>query len=64
MKGESAFGRVISQSKELCMNFNNFKTYSDSPQNAFETFITQLFERYLRRKYRTCHCQFTLNGIN
>jgi len=33
------------------MDFNNFKTYSDSPQNAFETFCTQLFERYLRRKY-------------
>lgn len=34
------------------MNFNNFKTYGDSPQNAFETFCTQLFERYLRR----LHC--------
>ncbi len=33
------------------MNFHTFKTYGDSPQNAFETFCTQLFERYLRREY-------------
>lgn len=33
------------------MNFDTFKTYGDSPQDAFETFCTQLFERYLSRKY-------------
>ena len=33
------------------MNFDNFKSYGEGPQNAFETFCTQLFERYLRRKY-------------
>lgn len=45
------------------MDFNNFKTYSDSPQNAFETFCTQLFERYLRRKYRSNLVKFrVVNG--
>ena len=33
------------------MSFDNFKTYGDSPQSAFETLCTQLFERYLRRTY-------------
>jgi len=33
------------------MNFDNFKTYGDAPTNAFETFCTHLFERYVRRKY-------------
>lgn len=45
------------------MNFNNFKTYNDSPQNAFETFCTQLFERYLHRKYGSGLVKFRLvNG--
>ncbi len=45
------------------MDFNNFKTYSDSPQNAFETFCTQLFERYLRRKYNNDLIKFrVVNG--
>jgi len=45
------------------MDFNNFKTYSDSPQNAFETFCTQLFERYLRRKYSDTLVKFrVVNG--
>ncbi len=45
------------------MDFNNFKTYSDSPQNAFETFCTQLFERYLRRKYGSDLVKFrVVNG--
>ncbi|WP_312139352.1 hypothetical protein [Sphingobacterium sp.] len=45
------------------MDFNNFKTYSDSPQNAFETFCTQLFERYLRRKYGSDLVKFRIvNG--
>lgn len=33
------------------MNWNDYKTYGDSPQNAFETLCNQLFERYLRRSY-------------
>lgn len=33
------------------MSFKNFKTYEESPQKAFETLCTQLFERYLRRNY-------------
>jgi hypothetical protein len=45
------------------MNFNTFKTYSDSPQNAFETFCTQLFERHLRRKYGSNLIKFrVVNG--
>lgn len=45
------------------MDFNNFKTYRDSPQNAFETFCTQLFERYLRRKYDSDLVKFrVVNG--
>jgi hypothetical protein len=45
------------------MDFKNFKTYSDSPQNAFETFCTQLFERYLRRKYGSDLIKFrVVNG--
>ncbi|WP_339870241.1 hypothetical protein [uncultured Algoriphagus sp.] len=45
------------------MNFDNFKSYEDSPQNAFETFCTQLFERYLRRKYGSNLVKFrVVNG--
>lgn len=45
------------------MNFDTFKTYSDSPQNAFETFCNQLFERYLRRKYGSNLAKFrVVNG--
>jgi len=45
------------------MNFDTFKTYSDSPQNAFETFCTQLFDRYLRRKYGCTLIKFrVVNG--
>ena len=45
------------------MNFDTFKTYSDSPENAFETFCTQLFERYLRRKYGSSLIKFrVVNG--
>jgi hypothetical protein len=45
------------------MDFNNFRTYSDSFQNAFETFCTQLFERYLRRKYGSTLVKFrVVNG--
>lgn len=45
------------------MSFDNFKTYGDSPQNAFETFCTQLFERYLRRKYGSDLVKFrVVNG--
>jgi len=45
------------------MDFNNFKTYSDSRQNAFETFCTQLFERHLRRKYGSDLIKFrVVNG--
>ncbi len=45
------------------MDFSNFKTYSDSPQNAFETFCTQLFERYLRRRYGSDLAKFrVVNG--
>ncbi|MBU2900624.1 hypothetical protein [Maribacter dokdonensis] len=45
------------------MDFKNFKTYSDSPQNAFETFCTQLFERYLRREYSSDLVKFrVING--
>jgi hypothetical protein len=45
------------------MNFNTFRTYGDSPENAFETFCTQLFERYLHRKYGSCLAKFrVVNG--
>lgn len=45
------------------MDFNNFKTYSDSPENAFETFCTQLFERYLCRKHGSNLAKFrVVNG--
>lgn len=33
------------------MNWNSFNTYGDSPQNAFETFCNQIFERFLQRTY-------------
>ena len=35
------------------MNWTKFITYGDSPQNAFETLCNQLFERYLKRVYKT-----------
>jgi hypothetical protein len=45
------------------MDFNNFKTYGESPQDAFETFCTQIFERHLRRKYGTDLVKFrVING--
>jgi hypothetical protein len=45
------------------MDFSNFKTYGESPQDAFETFCTQLFERHLRRKYGTDLVKFrVING--
>jgi hypothetical protein len=45
------------------MDFKNFKTYGESPQNAFEAFCTQLFERYLRRKYGSDLVKFrVING--
>lgn len=45
------------------MSFNNFKTYGDSPRDAFETFCTQLFERYLKRKYGSDLVKFrVVNG--
>ncbi|WP_273276811.1 hypothetical protein [Maribacter polysiphoniae] len=45
------------------MDFNNFNTYSESPQNAFETLCTHLFERYLRRKYSSDLVKFrVVNG--
>ena len=33
------------------MNWNNFKTYGESPEKTFETLCNQLFERYLHRTY-------------
>lgn len=45
------------------MSFDNFKTYGDSPQTAFETMCTQLFERYLRRTYGSVLLKFrVING--
>lgn len=45
------------------MNWNNYKTYGDSPQNAFETLCNQLFERYLRRNYGNDLIKFrVING--
>ena len=45
------------------MNWTKFITYGDSPQNAFETLCNQLFERYLRRKYKTDLVKFrVING--
>lgn len=45
------------------MNWNNYKTYGDSPQNAFETLCNQLFERYLRRNYGSNLIKFrVING--
>jgi len=46
------------------MSFDNFKTYGDSPESAFETLCTQLFERYLRRTYRSRLVKFrVINGV-
>lgn len=45
------------------MNWNKFTTYSDSPQNAFETLCNQLFERHLRRIYTDSLTKFrVING--
>lgn len=47
------------------MNFQIFNTFGDSPQNAFETFCTQLFERYLRREYGSNLIKFrVVNGAS
>ncbi|WP_209403806.1 hypothetical protein [Pseudozobellia sp. WGM2] len=43
--------------------WNNFKTYGDSPENAFETLCNQLFERYLHRNYKNDLARFrVING--
>ena len=43
--------------------WNNFKTYGDSPENAFETLCNQLFERYLHRNYKKDLARFrVING--
>jgi hypothetical protein len=45
------------------MNWNNYKTYGDSHQNAFETLCNQLFERYLRRNHENDLIKFrVING--
>ena len=45
------------------MNWTKFITYGDSPQNAFETLCNQLFERYLKRTYKTDLLKFrVING--
>jgi hypothetical protein len=45
------------------MNWPNFLTYGDSPQNAFETLCNQLFERYLKRTYNKELTKFrVING--
>lgn len=45
------------------MNWTKFITYGDSPQNAFETLCNQLFERYLKRNYKTDLIKFrVING--
>ncbi len=45
------------------MNWTKFNTYGDSPQNAFETLCNQLFERYLKRTYKTDLINFrVING--
>lgn len=45
------------------MSFDNFKTYGDSPKDAFETLCSQLFERYLRRTYGNRLIKFrVING--
>lgn len=45
------------------MNWTKFITYGDSPQNAFETLCNQLFERYLKRTYKTDLIKFrVING--
>lgn len=45
------------------MNWTHFLTYGDSKQEAFETLCTQLFERFLRRKYGTDLVKFrVVNG--
>ncbi len=45
------------------MNWTKFINYGDSPQNAFETLCNQLFERYLKRTYKTNLIKFrVING--
>ncbi|MCH7403851.1 hypothetical protein ACFOUP_16325 [Belliella kenyensis] len=45
------------------MNWTKFITYGDSPQNAFETLCNQLFERFLKRTYKTDLIKFrVING--
>lgn len=45
------------------MNWTKFITHGDSPQNAFETLCNQLFERYLKRTYKTDLIKFrVING--
>lgn len=45
------------------MNWSNFNTYGESPQQAFETLCNQLFERYLRRNYPSDLTKFrVVNG--
>lgn len=45
------------------MKWEKFLNYEDSYQQAFETFCNQLFERYLRRKYKGNLIKFrVING--
>jgi len=45
------------------MNWNNFKTYGESPEKAFETLCNQLFERFLIRNYSNDLIKFrVING--
>ncbi|MBW8200883.1 hypothetical protein [Flagellimonas abyssi] len=43
--------------------WNNFKTYGDSPEIAFETLCNQLFERFMHRNYKKDLARFrVING--
>ena len=45
------------------MNWRNFVTYGDGYQEAFETLCNQLFERFLKRKYKEILVKFrVING--
>ncbi len=45
------------------MNWDRFLLYGDAPTQAFETLCNQLFERYLRRKYKSDLIKFrVING--
>lgn len=45
------------------MNWTKFITYGNSSQNAFETLCNQLFERHLKRIYKTDLIKFrVING--